>query len=94
MSVTGLGRVKKVSKGVARTERPDRQLPLGASWSGKCVAQSADAIERQLAHVDADSVRRAYARANYWEERVHMMAWWADRCAEMQAGAIVARLRA
>jgi integrase len=31
---------------------------------------SADAVERQLAHVDADSVRRAYARADYWEERV------------------------
>lgn len=28
------------------------------------------AIERQLAHVDADSVRRAYARADYWDERV------------------------
>jgi integrase len=39
-----------------------------------------DAIERQLAHVDTDSVRRAYARADYWEERVRMMAWWADRC--------------
>jgi integrase len=38
----------------------------------------ADAIERQLAHVDNDSVRRAYARADYWDERVRMMAWWAD----------------
>ena len=39
---------------------------------------NADAIERQLAHVDNDSVRRAYARADFWEERVRMMAWWAD----------------
>jgi integrase len=39
-----------------------------------------DAIERQLAHVDADSVRRAYARADYWSERVQMMTWWADEC--------------
>lgn len=45
---------------------------------------NADAIEAQLAHVDADSVRRAYARAEYWEERVKMMAWWADRCDEMR----------
>jgi integrase len=45
-----------------------------------------DAIERQLGHVDNDSVRRAYARADYWEERVRMMAWWADRCAEMRSG--------
>jgi integrase len=29
-----------------------------------------DAIERQLAHVEADSVRRAYARAEFWDERV------------------------
>jgi integrase len=28
-----------------------------------------DSIERQLAHVDADSVRRAYARADFWDER-------------------------
>ena len=41
---------------------------------------NADAIERQLAHVDGDSVRRAYARAEFWDERVRMMAWWADRC--------------
>jgi integrase len=45
---------------------------------------NADAIERQLAHVDSDSVRRAYARADYWEERVRMMAWWADRIANLR----------
>jgi integrase len=55
---------------------------------------SADAIERQLAHVDADSVRRAYARADYWEERVRMMTWWADRCDEMKRGGVVVPLRA
>ncbi|MDE2362028.1 MAG: tyrosine-type recombinase/integrase [Hyphomicrobiales bacterium] len=44
-----------------------------------------DAIERQLAHVDNDSVRRAYARADFWDERVRMMAWWANRCDEMRA---------
>ena len=45
-----------------------------------------DAIERQLAHVDGDSVRRAYARAEFWDERVKMMAWWADRCDELRRG--------
>jgi integrase len=55
---------------------------------------SADAIERQLAHVDADSVRRAYARADYWEERVRMMVWWADRCDDMKRGGVVVPLRA
>ena len=47
---------------------------------------NADAVERQLAHVDSDSVRRAYARAEFWDERVKMMDWWADRCEEMRRG--------
>lgn len=47
---------------------------------------NADAIERQLAHVDNDSVRRAYARADFWDERVRMMTWWADRCGELRLG--------
>jgi len=55
---------------------------------------NADAIERQLAHVDNDSVRRAYARADFWEERVRMMAWWAERCEEMRRGGVVIPLRA
>src|SRR6204780_645067 len=52
-----------------------------------------DAIERQLAHVDNDSVRRAYARADFWDERVRMMAWWADRCDELRRGGTVVALR-
>ena len=47
---------------------------------------NSDAIERQLAHVDNDSVRRAYARADFWDERVRMMTWWADRCGELRCG--------
>ncbi|MDE2267019.1 MAG: integrase arm-type DNA-binding domain-containing protein [Alphaproteobacteria bacterium] len=37
---------------------------------------SSDAIERQLAHIEKDAVRRAYARGLFWEERVKMMIWW------------------
>jgi len=37
-----------------------------------------DAIERQLAHVENNDVRRAYARGEHWDERVKMMQWWAD----------------
>lgn len=37
-----------------------------------------DAIERQLAHQEASSVRRAYARGEYWDERVTMMQRWSD----------------
>jgi integrase len=55
---------------------------------------NADAIERQLAHVDGDSVRRAYARAEFWDERVRMMTWWAERCDELRRGRIVVPLRA
>lgn len=55
---------------------------------------NADAIERQLAHVDTDSVRRAYARADFWDERVRMMAWWAEKCEEMRRGACIIVLRA
>lgn len=37
-----------------------------------------DAIERQLAHIENNEVRRPYLRAGHWEERVKMMQWWAD----------------
>ena len=52
-----------------------------------------DAIERQLAHVDNDSIRRAYARADFWDERVRMMAWWAEKCAELRRGDVVLQFR-
>jgi integrase len=55
---------------------------------------NADAIERQLAHVDKDSVRRAYARADFWDERVRMMSWWANKCEELRQGAEVIKFRA
>jgi integrase len=72
---------------------PDQMTPHGfrsaaSSMLNESGLWHADAIERQLAHVDADSVRRAYARADFWEERVRMMAWWADRLDEWRgAGA-------
>jgi integrase len=37
-----------------------------------------DAIERQLAHIENNEVRRAYARGQHWDERVRMMQWWSD----------------
>ena len=36
----------------------------------------ADIIERQLAHLDGNSVRAAYNRAEYIKERIEMMMWW------------------
>lgn len=42
-----------------------------------------DAIERALAHVDSNSVRRVYARGAYWDERVRMAQWWANKLDEI-----------
>jgi integrase len=37
-----------------------------------------DVIERQLAHVEENSVRAAYNHAEYLPQRRDMMQWWAD----------------
>ncbi len=37
-----------------------------------------DVIERQLAHIEQNSVRGAYNHAEYMPERVKLMQWWAD----------------
>lgn len=37
-----------------------------------------DAIERQLAHIEGNSVRAAYNRADYLSERREILQWWAD----------------
>jgi integrase len=46
---------------------------------------SADAIERQLAHVQGNTVRAAYNHAEYLPERRRMMQWWADHLDELAA---------
>ena len=51
---------------------------------------SADAIERQLAHQEANSVRRAYTHAaEFWPERREMMQVWADQLDQWREGAKV-----
>lgn len=37
-----------------------------------------DVIERQLAHVEGNTVRGAYNHAEYMPERIKLMQWWAD----------------
>lgn len=44
-----------------------------------------DAIERALAHVEKNEVRRAYARGEHWEERVKLANWWAGYLGNLQA---------
>ncbi len=48
-----------------------------------------DAIERALAHGDADKVRAAYTRGAYWQERVEMAQWWSDHLDILRRGADV-----
>jgi len=43
-----------------------------------------DAIERQLAHVEGNSVRAAYNYAEHLDERRRMMQWWADYLDELR----------
>lgn len=43
-----------------------------------------DAIERQLAHVENNDVRRAYLRGEHWDERGKMMTWWSDYIEKLQ----------
>jgi integrase len=55
---------------------------------------NADAIEAQLAHVENDAVRRACHRADYWNERVAMMSFWADYLEDLHVGGKIIPLRA
>jgi integrase len=49
-----------------------------------------DAIERQLAHQEANSVRRAYTHgAEFWSERIQMMQTWSDFLDALKAGGTV-----
>ena len=48
-----------------------------------------DAIERQLAHMENNGVRRAYTRGEYWDERVAMMQFWSDELDRLRDGAMV-----
>jgi integrase len=47
---------------------------------------SVDAIERALAHGDADTVRAAYHRGAHWQERVLMAQWWSDYLDRLRVG--------
>jgi integrase len=49
-----------------------------------------DAIERQLAHMEENDVRRAYMHAaEFWSERVQMMQVWADHLDQLRCGSPV-----
>lgn len=54
---------------------------------------SVDAIERALAHGDADGVRGAYHRGAHWDERVKMAQWWSDYLDILRKGAAVVPMK-
>ena len=47
---------------------------------------SSDAIERALSHKDKDAIRGIYARGSYWDERVRMAQYWADKLDTLREG--------
>lgn len=59
-----------------------------ANESGKW---SVNAIEAALAHIEPNAVRRAYARGDYWDERVKMMQWWANHLDTLRHGGRVVK---
>ena len=38
-----------------------------------------DVIERQLAHAERNRIRAAYNHAEYMQDRIKMMQWWAEK---------------
>jgi integrase len=55
----------------------------------------ADAIERQLAHQEANEIRGAYTHAaEFWQERVRMMRWWAEELDRLREHGRVVKIRA
>jgi integrase len=57
-----------------------------STLANECGLWHPDAIERALAHVEKNEVRRAYARGEHWDERVRLADWWAGYLDEMRAG--------
>lgn len=48
---------------------------------------TSDAVERALAHIEGNEVRRAYVRGEHWDERVRMADWWAGELDRVRLGA-------
>lgn len=81
--------------GIAQEEHCPHGFRASASTMlNECGRWSSDCIERELAHIEKDKIRRAYNRAEHWNERVKMAQWWADLCDTLRAGAQIVPLRA
>ncbi len=47
-----------------------------------------DVIEAALAHVDKNTVRKAYNRAEYLKHRIELMTWWSNHIEEAAKGSL------
>jgi integrase len=73
----------------------DRITPHGfratfSTFANESGLWNADAVERALAHVEGNDVRRAYLRGDHWDERVRMADWWADQLDDFRLKALAA----
>ena len=83
------------------TDAAMRQALRNLGWSGKYsphatrttgstqlneMGYSSDWIEKQLAHVEINAVRRTYNHADYMADRTKMMQHWADFIGGLQEG--------
>ena len=90
------------------TDNALRQALKNLGWSGRYsphatrttgstrlneMGYTADWIERQLAHVEPNAVRRTYNHADYLVDRTKMMQQWADMLDAWRKGAQVLPLR-
>ena len=78
------------------TLRPKRGLSFRSTFStlaNESGKWSVNAIEAALAHVEPNAVRRAYARGDYWDERVKLMTWWADHLDTLRNGGRVLQFK-
>lgn len=55
---------------------------------------SSDAIERALAHNDANAIRGIYHRGKHWDERVRMGQWWSDHLSSLRDAKVEPNRRA
>ncbi len=78
MSMTTLNRMFSTMGYGSGKFTPHSARSTASTWLNEHGGYRADAIERQLAHSEKNSVRATYNHAEYWKERVAMMQAWSD----------------
>lgn len=66
---------------------------MASTLLNQCGKWRPDAVERALAHGERDSVRAAYNRGEYWQERVEMGQWWSDYLDGLRDGGTVVKFQ-